>query len=234
MTVENLKGSIPKWPASERPRERLLRLGTESVSEAELLANLIGTGEKNRNALELARLLLQRFGGLAGLKHLTIPELCSVGGIGPAKASRILAALELGRRALSEPLGLDLRAMSSRDIYSHYYPRLRDLKKEVFLLLLFDGKNRLIRDVTISTGSLSLNIVHPREVFKPAVRESASAVILLHNHPSGDPTPSAEDRELTRRLVAAGRIMGIRVLDHVVIGDGNYFSFSDRGVIANG
>jgi DNA repair protein RadC len=103
------------------------------------------------------------------------------------------------------------------------------MKRELFKLLMFDGKNRLLKDTTISTGSLSLNIVHPREVFKPAVRESASAVILLHNHPSGDPTPSPEDRELTRRLVKAGRIMGIKVLDHIVIGDGRYFSFADQG-----
>ena len=177
----------------------------------------------------MANHLLRQFGGLAALKQVSVSELCSVNGIGPAKAAQILASLELGRRSLAEPLNLGLQALSSRDIYHHYHPLLRDMKRELFKLLMFDGKNRLIKEMTISTGSLSLNIVHPREVFKPAVRESASSVILLHNHPSGDPTPSPEDRELTRRLVKAGRIMGIKVLDHIVIGDGRYFSFADQG-----
>lgn len=220
---------IKNWPEIERPRERLIRYGAEILSDAQLLAILLRTGRKKSSAVEIAHHLLRRFGGLAALKQVSVSELCSVNGIGPAKAAQILASLELGRRSLAQPLNLGLQALSSRDIYHHYYPLLRDMKRELFKLLLFDGKNRLLKDTTISTGSLSLNIVHPREVFKPAVRESASSVILLHNHPSGDPTPSPEDRELTRRLVKAGRIMGIKVLDHIVIGDGRYFSFADQG-----
>lgn len=226
--VKAAKG-IQSWPETERPRERLLRLGPESLSDAQLLAILLRTGRKKHNALEVAHHLLKKFGGLSALGQLSVSELCSIKGIGPAKAAQVLASVELGRRSLAQPLNLDLRVLSSRDIYNHYYSLLRDMKKEVFMLLLFDGKNRLLKEVNVSTGSLSLNIVHPREVFKPAVRESASAVILLHNHPSGDPSPSPEDQELTRRLVKAGRIMGIKVLDHLVIGDGKYYSFADQG-----
>lgn len=228
LKTDTAKG-IKNWPEIERPRERLIRHGPEMLSDAHLLAILLRTGRQKTSAVEMANHLLMQFGGLAGLKQVSVPELCSVNGIGPAKAAQILASLELGRRSLAQPLNLGLRALSSRDIYHHYHPLLRDVKKEHFKLLMFDGKNRLIKEMTISTGSLSLNIVHPREVFKPAVRESASSVILLHNHPSGDPTPSPEDRELTRRLVKAGRIMGIKVLDHIVIGDGRYFSFADQG-----
>jgi DNA repair protein RadC len=220
---------IRNWPEHERPRERLIRYGPDTLSDAQLLAILVRTGRNRNNAVEVAHLLITRFGGLAGLKHATVSELRTVEGIGPAKAAEILASLELGRRVLAQPIHSGLRALSSRDIYFHYHPLLRDTKKELFKLLMFDGKNRLLKDVTVSTGSLSLNIVHPREVFKSAVRESAAAVILVHHHPSGDPSPSPEDRELTKRLAKAGRIMGIKVLDHIVIGDGRYFSFADQG-----
>jgi len=220
---------IKNWPEFERPRERLIRQGPETLTDAQLLAILLRTGRKKTSAQEMANQLLRQFGGLTDLQQVSISELCSVNGIGPAKATQILAAFELGRRSLARPLHSRLRALSSRDIYEHYHPLLRDLKQEVFKLVLFDGKNRLIKDLTVSKGSLSMNIVHPREVFKPAVRESAASVILLHNHPSGDPTPSPEDRVLTNRLVKAGRIMGVKVLDHVVIGRGRYFSFSDQG-----
>jgi len=221
--------SIRNWPECERPRERLIRQGPDTLSDALLLAILIRSGRTKNNAVEVAHLLMTRFGGLTGLRQATVSELRSVKGIGPAKAAEILASLELGRRALAQPMHAGLRALSSRDIYHHYHPLLRDSKKEHFMLLMFDGKNRLLKEITVSTGSLSLNIVHPREVFKAAVRESATSVILLHNHPSGDPAPSPEDRELTRRLVEAGRIMGIKVLDHIVLGDGRYVSFADQG-----
>jgi DNA repair protein RadC len=224
---------IKNWPEIERPRERLIRHGPEVLSDAQLLAILLRSGRKKSSAVEMAHHLLRQFGGLAALIQVSVSELCSVKGIGPAKAAQIMASLELGRRSLAQPLHTGLRALSSRDVFLHYHPLLRDMKKELFKLLLFDGKNRLLKDITISTGSLSLNIVHPREVFKSAVRESAAAVILVHNHPSGDPTPSPEDRELTKRLAKAGGIMGIKVLDHIVIGDGRYFSFADQGTEIN-
>lgn len=225
----NTGKGIKNWPETERPRERLIQKGAETLSDAQLLAVLLRTGRRKSSAVEMARHLLSRFGGLAAIKQVGVPELCSVDGIGPAKAAQILASLELGRRSLAHPLHRDLRVLSSRDIFDHYHPLLRDSKKEHFMLLMFDGKNRLLNEITVSTGSLSLNIVHPREVFKAAVRSSAASVIFLHNHPSGDPTPSPEDHALTRRLVKAGRIMGIKVLDHLVLGDGRYVSFADQG-----
>ena len=137
--------------------------------------------------------------------------------------------IEVGKRALAGPLSTGTRIGSSGDLFKHYYPRMRDLRHEIFKTILLDAKHAIIRDATVSEGSLTLSIVHPREVFNLAVRESAAAVIFLHNHPSGDPQPSAEDRELTARLVAAGEVLGIRVLDHLIIGDGRYISFVDKG-----
>lgn len=222
---------IKEWPQGERPRERLLSDGAQVLSDAQLLAILLRTGSNRKNAVQLAIDLLDRFEALPNLANLSVSELCSIHGIGPAKAAQLKAALELGRRALAPPLSRRARLISSEDVFSHYAPLLRHLKKEVFKIILLDQKNKLIRDVAVSEGSLTLTIVHPREVFNPAVRDSAASVIFLHNHPSGDPTPSREDREMTRRLVAAGEVMGIQVLDHVIIGEGAYFSFSDAGEI---
>jgi DNA repair protein RadC len=160
-----------------------------------------------------------------------VEELCRVPGVGPAKAAQLKAAIELGKRVLAEPLATGTRIGSSADLFQHYHPLLRSLRHEIFKTVLLDAKHALIRDVTVSKGSLTLSIVHPREVFSLAVRESAAAVIFLHNHPSGDPSPSREDRELTARLVAAGEVLGIEVLDHIIIGDGKYVSFADQGWI---
>ena len=179
--------------------------------------------------VQVAMDLLGRLDGLQGLSNRGLDELCGVSGIGQAKAAQIKAAIELGKRVLAAPLTTGTRIGSSRDLFMHYYPLLRDLRHEVFKAVLLDAKHCIIRDSTVSEGSLTLSIVHPRDVFNLAVRESAAAVIFLHNHPSGDPKPSAEDEELTKRLVSAGEILGIRVLDHLVIGDGAYVSFADQG-----
>lgn len=149
-------------------------------------------------------------------------------GVGPAKAAQVRAAIELGKRVLSAPLSTGVRIASSADLFKHYYPLLRDLRREVFKIILLDAKHTIIRDATVSEGSLTLSIVHPREVFSLAIREAAAAVIFLHNHPSGDPQPSSEDRNLTTRLVAAGELLGIQVLDHLIVGDGRYISFADQ------
>lgn len=225
------ESGIKNWPPDERPREKLIGRGHESLSDGELLAIILRTGKRSESALELARGLLSRFHGLRGLINLSIAELCSIEGIGPAKAAQIKASLELGRRVLSEPLSNEIKVLSGRAIYSHYYPYLKNLKKEIFKVILLDGKNKIIRDITVSEGGLNLNIVHPREVFNPAIRDSALSIIALHNHPSGDPTPSPEDIELTKRLVSAGNILGIRLLDHIIIGDGQFVSLLDKGVI---
>ncbi len=221
--------AISAWPTSERPRERLLCEGADVLTDAQLVAILLRVGRQDSTAVQVAIDMLDRLGGLQGLSNRGREELCGISGIGPAKAAQILAAIELGKRVLSAPLTTGVKIQGSRDLFQHYYPRLRDLRHEVFKAVLLDAKHRIIRDVTVSEGSLTLSIVHPREVFNLAVRESAAAIIFLHNHPSGDPQPSPEDRTLTARLLAAGQILGIQVLDHLIIGDNSYVSFADQG-----
>jgi DNA repair protein RadC len=207
-------------------------MGPEALSDAHLLAILLRTGRRDSSAVQVAIELLNRMGGLGGLAACGTEELCAIPGVGPAKAAQLKAALALGRRSLAVPLSTGRRISSSADLYKHFHPLLRDVKHELFKVVLLDAKNAVIKEATVSEGSLTLSLVHPREVFALAVRESAAAVIVLHNHPSGDPTPSAEDRGLTHRLVEAGRLLGIRVLDHVIIGDGRYVSFADEGWLA--
>ncbi len=228
---QSAASAIKDWPENERPRERLIKQGPEGLSDAQLLAILLRTGHQRQNAVGLAMKLIAQFGGLLALSQASITELCKVRGIGPAKAAHLKAALELGRRAVSSPLNAGVRIRGSKDIYRHYYAHLRGLKHELFKVILLDGKNRIIRDSTISEGSLTVSIVHPREVFNPAIRDSAGAVIFIHNHPSGDPTPSREDHQLTKRLAACGELLGIKVLDHLVVGDARYFSFADQGCL---
>jgi len=228
--VHNGKGNgITHWPETERPRERLLIRGPEALSDAQLLAILLRTGRRDSSAVQVAIELLRRLGGLAGLAASGVEELCAVPGVGPAKAAQLKAAVELGRRAIATPLSTGTRLSSSRDLFKHFHPLMRDVKHELFKVILLDAKNTVLKEQTVSEGSLTLSIVHPREAFSAAVRESAAAVIFLHNHPSGDPTPSPEDRQLTDRLVAAGRVLGIRVLDHVILGEHRYVSFADEG-----
>ena len=231
-TASFTKG-IHSWPEDERPRERLVRQGAEALTDAQLIAILLRTGRKDSTAVTVAVDLLTRTEGVHGLINRGIAEICDVPGIGPAKAAQLVAALELGRRASSLPLSTGQRIRSSQDIYHHYQPRMRTLRREYFKAILLDSKNTIIKDVAVSEGSLSSSIVHPREAFNAAVRETAAAVVFLHNHPSGDPEPSPEDHALTHRLLAAGEILGIRVLDHLIIGDGRYVSFADQGWLNN-
>lgn len=221
--------SITHWPEAERPRERLLTRGAAALTDAQLLAILLRVGRHRSTAVEVGMDVLHRVGGLNGLAQCGLEELCAIPGIGEAKAAQLKAALELGRRAMASPLSKGTRISSSRDLFNHFHSSLRDLRHEIFKVVLLDAKHSIVREATVSEGSLTLSIVHPREVFSLAVKESAAAVIFLHNHPSGDPTPSQEDRLLTARLVAAGEILGIRVLDHLVVGDGHYVSFADQG-----
>jgi DNA repair protein RadC len=224
---------IKDWPEAERPREKLLKNGAETLSDAELLALVLRTGDaaSGMSALDHARLLLTRFVSLRRLAGASVTELCEIKGIGPAKAAEILAVFQLARRFATDNLRPGDRYTSSEEVFRHFHEKLRDHKREIFLALLLDGKNRVIREVQVSEGSLTASIVHPREVFAPVVRESAAAVLFVHNHPSGDPTPSREDLEITTRLREAGELMGVRVLDHIIIGSGTYVSFADRGLI---
>ena len=223
--------AIKDWPEDERPRERLVKYGAESLSDAQLLAIILRTGNKNRSAVDLARTLIGKFEDFRSMDSLSISELCKEKGIGTAKAAQIKAAFEMGKRMLSIGSGLKKGFKCSDDVVNYYIPLMINLKKEIFKTVLLDSKNKIIRDVTISEGSLTASIVHPREVFNPAIKNSAAAVILVHNHPSGDPSPSREDIEITQRLVKSSEIVGIKVLDHIIIGDGRHFSFLDKKMI---
>jgi DNA repair protein RadC len=230
-----MSGGIKGWPEGERPREKLLQLGASALSEAELLALIIGSGNaaSGCSALDLGRELLLEFKSLRLLADASCVELQRVKGVGPAKATCLKAALDLARRIrkADKPLENLTRFTSPSQVFEHLDYEFRDRRKEYFMALLLDGKNRIIKRVQISEGSLNQSIVHPREVFNMAVRDSAAAIILLHNHPTGDPAPSPEDLEVTRRLCEAGELMGIKVLDHIIIGDGAFYSFSERGVM---
>jgi DNA repair protein RadC len=226
--------AIKDWPEDERPREKLLKKGVASLSDAELLALVLRTGDAaaGKSAIDLGRQLLEQFGGnLRELAQAELLELQQIKGLGPAKATSIKAAFTLGSRFQARRLEVMERFTSPAQVFDFFHHELRDSRKELFLTLLLDGKNRITRKVQTSEGSLNQSIVHPREVFAPAVRESAAALIFIHNHPSGDPTPSREDREITRRLKEAGEILGIKVLDHIIIGDGAYFSFVESGLL---
>jgi DNA repair protein RadC len=217
--------SLRELPASERPRERLRALGGHCLSPRELLAVLVGSGGPDASALEVADRILHRVRGrLRGLATLDPADLEGVPGVGRATAARIMAALELGRRAAQEPAQDRVRIRGPEDVHRLMAPRLRDLGHEEFHALLLNTQHRVLRDVIVSRGILDASLIHPREVFRPAILESAAAVILVHNHPSGDPTPSPDDRAVTRQIGRAGRTLGIRVLDHVIIGDRGWAS----------
>jgi len=229
-----MSGGIKEWPADERPREKMLTQGVASLSNAELLALIIRTGDTTtrKSAIDLGRELISHFDdNLRELGSADLAELRAIKGMGPAKATAIKAAFTLAARFQSRKLEHLDRFTSPRQVFDYFHHEFRDSRKEYFLTLLLDGKNRIIRRVQVSEGSLNQSIVHPREVFVPAVKESAAALILVHNHPSGDPAPSSEDIAITRRLREAGDIMGIKVLDHIIIGDGEYVSFVERGLL---
>jgi DNA repair protein RadC len=214
----------------DTPRELLERSGAAALSDAQLVALLLRTGAPGpgASATDVGAGLLASHGSVAGLDRASLRELRAVRGLGPAKAASLKAALELGRRLLAGDARPRTRFGSSREVAEHFTPRLFNLPREVFIAVLLNARNELTREITIAVGCLTGSLVHPREVFQPAVRDSAAAVILVHNHPSGDPTPSPEDVQLTERLVEAGRILGIRVLDHVVVAQGGYASLMDR------
>ncbi|HPU01437.1 MAG: DNA repair protein RadC [Firmicutes bacterium] len=222
---------IRDLPAEERPREKLRALGAEALSNAELLAILLRSGISRESAVQLAAKLLSRSGGLRSLPDLTLEEMEQIKGVGPAKAIQVKAALELGRRLATLPPEEGESITSPRQAAALFMEQLRYEKREHFMILLLNTKNHVISKEEISIGSLNASIVHPREIFKIPLRKSAASIILVHNHPSGDPSPSQEDLEVTRRLVEAGNILGIAVRDHIVIGDGRYFSFKEKGLL---
>jgi DNA repair protein RadC len=222
---------IRELPADERPRERLIHHGADALSPTELLAILLRTGNEQRSATGLAEHLLSEFHGIRGVARATVTELAAVHGIGPAKAAQIKAAIEFGRRLVAASPEERPKVRSPRDIYDLLGPTLRDEKREHFIAVLMDTKGGVMRQRTVSVGDLSSSLVHPREVFAEAIRYSAASIIVAHNHPSGDPSPSPEDAAVTRRLVEAGEILGIEVLDHIVVGDGRWVSLKEKGLM---
>lgn len=214
------------------PRERLRSVGQRRLGDAELLALLLGTGSRGEPVAVQAARLLHELGGLPNLAKLGPGALEQLVGVGPTKASRIIAAIELGRRVLTRPLHRRVRLSSSRDVDAAYRPQLADADAEVFFGIALDAKHRPIREIEIARGGLSACPVAPADVFRALLREAAAGVILVHNHPSGEPTPSSEDVRLTERLVQAGELLGVRVHDHVIVGREGYFSFLDAGLIA--
>ena len=222
---------ITRWPKKERPRERLLEHGSQHLSETELLGILIGKGTRTKTAIDLARELLDRYESLQKLFSRSPSELTSVKGIGTAKAATLSAAFELARRIESRGDTAKKAFKRSSDVASSYLPLMRDLRKEVFRVLLLNRANRLIKEVTISEGTLDASIVHPRDVFREALLEPAAGIILIHNHPSGNPAPSEEDLRITKQLVEAGRLLGIKVYDHIILAGESYRSLSDDGLI---
>ncbi|MBI2210948.1 MAG: DNA repair protein RadC [Deltaproteobacteria bacterium] len=225
--------TIKDWPEEDRPREKLLQKGAALLSPTELLAIILRTGNAStgESAVDQARLLLDKFENLKGIDAAPLQELKAIKGVGPAKMAQLKACFELARRLGQDKWKVGEPLRSSEDVFRHFRKDFESEKREIFYVVLLTNKNRKIREVKISEGSLTASLVHPREVYNPVIRESAAAVIFVHNHPSGDPAPSPEDLEITRRLKEVGEVMGVRVLDHVVIGRERYFSFSDRGIL---
>lgn len=246
--------TIKEWPATDRPRERLRTLGPQSLSSRELLALLIGTGmpptdeRPGRSAVDVAGDLLAwalRADDCAGadardrqplrrIMNASFSQLCSVPGIGPAKAAKILAALDLGRRAMQEVKREVHRFSCAHDVFEHLHVRMRDLQHEEVHVLLLNAQRELLRIERVAQGTLDRCDVHPRDVFSPAMREGAHGVVVVHNHPSGEPTASPEDHRLTAQLREASRVLGVPLLDHIIIGEGRYWSFAEENQLASG
>ena len=219
-------------PADDRPREKLIEHGPDILSNSELLAILIRTGTTERSALDIARELTDNGGLYSNIAQArSVADLSKIKGLGPAKAATILAAVELGRRVAGADPQKKVKLSSPEACVNYLMPRMRYEQQEKFLVLLLDSKNQLLKCQQVSEGTLNASVVHPREVFAPAMLHRAACVLAAHNHPSGDPAPSIEDRKLTQALEATGTVMGIPLLDHIIIGDGRYFSFRENGYL---
>ena len=225
---------INNWPEDERPRERLIKFGASGLSNAQLMAIILRTGSRDKSAIKLARELLLRFGTLQEIESAASAEFSDIKGIGPAKTAQIKAAFELGRRLLrsgTEPPSKTF-FKNSREVFEYYRPFFYGLKKERFLCALLDTKNRVFKENVVSEGTLTSSPVHPREVFRDAIKEAAASVLFVHNHPSGDPSPSRDDINITKRLVETGNVVGIKVLDHLIISDARYLSLMEKGYMS--
>ena len=218
-------------PPHDRPREKLERLGPAGLGDNELLALVLGSGSRGRNALDLANALIDAAGGMDGFTRVTIGDLRKIPGVGRARATQVLAAVELGRRTLVRGGAERPRLGSPAQLAAYLLPQYGTGSVEQFGIVMLDSKNRLIRVRLVATGTVDSAVAHPREVFREAAAASAATIVLFHNHPSGDPTPSADDLVLTSRMISAGLVMGIDVVDHIILGDRRYCSLLEAGVI---
>ncbi|WP_027092679.1 RadC family protein [Cohnella thermotolerans] len=222
---------LRELPADERPRERMQRQGPAALSHAELLAILLRTGTRNESAVRLAERILNECGGLRRFAERSWDELTHIRGIGPVKALQLQASIELGRRVARSRLPETVRITRPQDAADLLMEEMRHLREEHFVCLFLNTKNQVIGRQTLSIGSLNASVVHPREVYRAAIRRSSASILCAHNHPSGDPTPSSEDIQLTRRLAEAGKLIGIELLDHLVIGDNRFISLKETGCL---
>jgi len=222
---------VRELPPDERPRERLKKLGAEALTTSELIAILFRTGSRKSGAQDVAQRLMAQFGDLERLARASIEELCSVEGVGTVKALEIKAALELGKRLAAYTGDERPSVRSPEEASALFMSQFKGLDKEHFRAVLLNTKNHVLKTVEISVGSLDASLVHPRECFRPAVAASAASIILMHNHPSGDPEPSADDINITKRLKETGKVLGIEVLDHIIFGAGKYVSLKEKGLL---
>ena len=226
---EDRKYTVKELPLDDRPREKLLMRGAQSLSDAELVAILLRTGKKGKSVIEIARELINSEGNLAMLATKTVDSLQKISGIGKDKAATLAAAFELSRRILSQPKWfVNKKITSPQDIAEIFIPILRDDNKEKFIVVCLNSANKIIKHETISIGNLNSSVVHPREVFKVAIDNSSASIILIHNHPSGNPEPSSEDIRITKKIVETGKIMEIPVFDHLIIAGETYTSFVEK------
>jgi len=231
MTNNNKSTGIKNWPEDDRPREKLLRKGAGALSPSELLAILLRTGVKGNSAIDLARQMLDKFGTFRNMIHTDALEWKEFKGLGPAKIAQIQAALEIGRRFREDEIRPSKQKISSaKDIVNILMPQMRDLKTEVFKVVYLNSNNRIIDISEAARGTVNQAMPIVREIIHAALQKFAAAIICVHNHPSANILPSPEDKKFTQELSAAGKLMGIKVLDHIIIGDGNYFSFTDEGI----
>jgi DNA repair protein RadC len=228
----NKSKSITRWPESDRPREKLALFGVENLSSAELIALLLSSGTHKLNAVDIGKELLRKFDTLENLSQASLEELKETEGIGPVKAITLQAAFQLSRNMLNEKAKSEiLYCKNPADVAKIFIPKLGDLKQEIFSIALLDSAGKFLRDREITKGIINASLIHPREVFRVAIKEAATSVILVHNHPSGQLIPSSEDLSITRQLVAAGETIGIPVQDHLIIAGKKYFSFKEAGHI---
>lgn len=227
--------TVRDLPKNERPRERLIKLGPEALSAQELLAIIIARGVSGKSVMNIAQELLSQFGNIKNVGEATIEQFCQTKGIGPAKAVQILACFQICHRIenqeIEENKSKKFIISSPKDVVKIAQSIFKNKKKEYFLIFPLDSRNQIMKEKIISIGSLNASIVHPREIFKDAIAHTAVSIILVHNHPSGDPEPSDDDLKITKQLVEAGKILGIEVLDHIIVGQEKYTSFKDKGIL---